>query len=49
MAKTEKTTIKVKAEDNLARIGLAYFDGDIFEIDAKIAKELIEQGLVSRV
>lgn len=50
MAKQEnkKSTTKVKAECGLARVGLAYFEGDEFEIDSKVAAELIEDGLVRR-
>lgn len=45
-AKTKGQKTKVQAKVNLVRVGLSYFAGDIFEIDAKVAKELMEDGLV---
>ena len=44
----KKTTIKVKALMELPRVGLAYSTGDIFELDAELAKVLINDGLVEK-
>lgn len=46
--KAKKTTIKVKALVPLARVGLAYSEGNEFELDSKVAKELIQDGLVEK-
>lgn len=46
-AKSKGLKTKVEARVNLARVGLCYFAGDEFEIDSKIAKELMNDGLVN--
>ena len=46
--KSTKTTTKVKALYALARVGLAYFEGDEIEIGSDIAAELIKDGLAEK-
>jgi hypothetical protein len=43
-----KKTIKVKALMELPRVGLAYSQNDVFELDAELAKVLILDGLVEK-
>lgn len=40
-----KGKVKIKALLPLVRVGLAYSEGNIFEIEAKVADQLIEDGL----
>lgn len=44
----KKNTITVKALMELPRVGLAYSTGDIFELKADLANDLIKDGLVEK-
>ena len=48
-AKSKGQKTKVKAKVNLTRVGLCYFAGNVFEIDSKVARELMSDGLVESV
>jgi|TARA_R110000803_G_scaffold27391_1_gene64077 hypothetical protein len=43
-----KKTITVRALMELPRVGLAYSKSDVFELDAELAKVLINDGLVEK-
>jgi len=44
----KKTTITVKALMELPRVGLAYSTGDVFELNAELANDLIKDGLLEK-